>query len=512
MIILITKPLCAQSTEEKPLPEELVPYEILIDFHAEESPVLTAEVLTQVKKEVENQIRNQYGPSWNLHWAEESLVLHRDSLGRLDSENLIQETRIEEKYDKVFFISLTTEGARYIVEGREWDVTIRELTEIHSSFTFDRQELPWVISNLAGKLFQPLFMIDRVDLNSCFLRARAGELVPQNPALLSDGEETPEENSFLQPFDVNQGSVLVAYYRYFDKDKSIRSIRPVDWTYLSIDKVDRASIDATVISAFRSPISARRLRRVELVAVLKKPLFPNTEMKIYPQGNHTLPFAGLKLQVERKLHKQDEYEGEPEKFWTDRDGKVSISRNENSNSPVCWLYAISGEVLVARIPFAPGIVSAINLEIPDDSVRLSVEGELALLESELIISVTKRTILISRVKKMLLDGQWDRIEEVFKEMDELKKPETYKQELANIRVNATQSVGDDRRAAAKIRNLCQDMEKLINRYIDPAKIRDFQTEIRSLKSENAEDVKKWLDEQQKKEEEEKKKNSEKQAA
>ncbi len=314
---------------------------------------------------------------------------------------------------------------------------------------------------------------------------------------------------FLDPYQIQTGSVLVTYYRYFDKKKTVRKIQPVDWTYLSVNKVNRATVESTMITGLRNPLSTKRLRRVELIAMLKKPLFPESQVTLFPTKNRSLPFAGLKVRVERKINRKDEPESEPVYLWTNREGEIIIPRGKKKETPVTWLYAQSGEVLVARVPFVPGIQKHTEFELPDDSIRLTVEGELALLESALIISVTKRTILFARVKKLLLDNKWDRIEAIFKELNKLEKPETFKQQLSAIRVNAIEKVGKNRKAANQIKKLCQNMGKLINRYIDPRKIRDFQTEVSSLKDENETDVKKWLDEQQKKEEAHKKKNTEK---
>ncbi len=529
LILQGSSPLCAESpkidkvlkTEEtaksrkpkkssKPvkIPKELIPYEIFIDIKYENSPLFSTGFKNNLNSETESHLENNYGPSWNIHFAKHSMLIHTNRLSNLNPEQLLNSESIPEKHDKLFFITVTSSGASYIIQGREWDATTRELTEIHSAHCYQRDNLSITIFKLINTLFQPLLVIDRVDAKDVFLRAFAGELVPQNKILVD--EKISESNStFLDPYQIQPGSVLVTYYRYFDKKKTVRKIQPVDWTYLSVNKVNRATVESTMITGLRNPLSTKRLRRVELIAMLKKPLFPESQVTLFPTKNRSLPFAGLKVRVERKINRKDEPESEPVYLWTNREGEIIIPRGNKEGSSIAWLYAQSGEVLVARVPFVPGIQKYTEFELPDDSIRLTVEGELALLESALIISVTKRTILFARVKKLLLDNKWDRIEAIFKELNKLEKPETFKQQLSAIRVNAIEKVGKNRKAANQIKKLCQNMGKLINRYIDPRKIRDFQTEVSSLKDENETDVKKWLDEQQKKEEAHKKKNTEK---
>ena len=49
--------------------------------------------------------------------------------------------------------------------------------------------------------------------------------------------------------------------------------------------------------------------------------------------------------------------------------------------PTVWLYVYSGKALLARVPYAPGLRPVETVELPDDSIRLRVEGELDLATS-----------------------------------------------------------------------------------------------------------------------------------
>ena len=47
-----------------------------------------------------------------------------------------------------------------------------------------------------------------------------------------------------------------------------------------------------------------------------------------------------------------------------------------------WLYVWSGEALLARVPYAPGWEPVTELALPDDTIRLRVEGELERLKGD----------------------------------------------------------------------------------------------------------------------------------
>ncbi len=205
LILQGSSPLCAESpktdkvlkTEEtaksrkpkkfsKPvkIPKELIPYEIFIDIKYENSPLFSTGFKNNLNSETESHLENNYGPSWNIHFAKHSMLIHTNRLSNLNPEQLLNSESIPEKHDKLFFITVTSSGASYIIQGREWDATTRELTEIHSAHCYQRDNLSITIFKLINTLFQPLLVIDRVDAKDVFLRAFAGELVPQNKILV----------------------------------------------------------------------------------------------------------------------------------------------------------------------------------------------------------------------------------------------------------------------------------------------------------------------------------------
>jgi hypothetical protein len=137
---------------------------------------------------------------------------------------------------------------------------------------------------------------------------------------------------------------------------------------------------------------------------------------------------------------------------------------------------------LARVPFVPGSVPFLRLEVPADSVRLQVEGELQVLQSELINLVAERNTLIAAARGASKKGDWQRVAILRKQLDELPPKRTFTSKLAGIRVPAVNAAKakKDRNGQVRVERLCKDVAELIERYLDPEKLKLIKYEIDQL--------------------------------
>jgi len=167
---------------------------------------------------------------------------------------------------------------------------------------------------------------------------------------------------------------------------------------------------------------------------------------------------------------------------TNRSGAINVPINPEHR--IIWLYVRSGKALVANVPYIPGVDQEISLQIPDDRIRLGVEGDLAILNGELIEAVATLSMEMSRIRHWARNNEWEKVDAGIRQLESGIMPRQIFQEKLNvIRVSATEAAQEqnNRAAQSRIASLCRETEDRIDRFLDPSGIVDFKTEIKDLR-------------------------------
>jgi hypothetical protein len=191
--------------------------------------------------------------------------------------------------------------------------------------------------------------------------------------------------------------------------------------------------------------------------------------------------VGHQVRVLESILPEREAPRPSELFVTDRRGTVLLQRR--SEGGLVWMYVLSGNSLLARVPYVPGAEPQQTLAVPDDSIRLRVEGELELLQGDLIDLVAKRAQHILRARKLADLDEWERVDEQLVLLRQLPNVGQFRQRLSTIRVPAIEAAraNKNRLAASRITKLCTRMSELIGRYVDDDKIRSAEEQIEELR-------------------------------
>jgi hypothetical protein len=168
---------------------------------------------------------------------------------------------------------------------------------------------------------------------------------------------------------------------------------------------------------------------------------------------------------------------------TDRNGLVTLPANLDEENRVVWLYVRSGQALLARVPFLIGAHTAETLELPDDSLRLETEGEIAHLQARLIDAVARRAVLMALVRTRAKERNWDEVEEQFQQVRGVARIQNFRSDLNAIRVPALKAARErkDRTAELRITKLCDETAELIAHYLDEEKVQELREEINELR-------------------------------
>ena len=469
------KPASKPEDKQPDLPLELRPYRVRLSVVFGSDVLLTPTFRRHVLDRIEQVAARTFGEMWDLDVQENRRILPAGLAGleRLSVDDLLKRFS-EAAINKVYFLAVEAAGPRYILSGREWDTRLWDLGAIETAETYQRREVPETAVSLIARLFRPLLTVHDADpeTRTVELRTQAGEYPPCDPDTVG----------------LRAGDVIVPVFRYLDRKKVVQRVQSLPLTYLVVDSTEGPRVSATLVSAFRVPIGASR-RRVEQLAVRVRPNPDGTRLRLVPRWNPSRPLVAQNVIVHAKTRAEDEPKTEPARFLTDRSGTVPIPIVPEQ--PVVWIEVRSGASLLARVPFVPGLKPEETIQLPDDSLRLSVEGETALLQGRLIEAIAKRSAHRSRARALAKKGDHDHADQEVAALEGLPGAGTFKTRLTAIRVAAVEAAKKQHNPSAesKINKLCRSVSEQIEKFLEQDNVRALKEELQEIRKLDADDKK-----------------------
>ncbi len=141
-------------------------------------------------------------------------------------------------------------------------------------------------------------------------------------------------------------------------------------------------------------------------------------------------------------------------------------------------------MLLARVPYAPGMMPADTVKLPDDSLRLGVEGELYLFRDELVDMVARRAVFKGMARKAATNGETDQLEAALKKIEGLKGKRNFDSDLNTVRVPAIDKAKAlrNRSAERNIEKLCKAMGESLAEFFKTEKQLKEMDEIEKLRA------------------------------
>lgn len=452
---------------QAPLPIDQQPYRVLVAVGVAADPQLDAAARTRLIDGLRSRIATRLGPLWvaDVELAD-WLGPGRVSVLQQFTEAALNARYLASEFDKVFLATVEADGAALRISAREWDKNSQTATAVTSNLLYEPRVAADLLLAEVLSHFRPIAAIELVaeDGVTAELRLRGGELLPP------DGTIAP----------IAPGAYLRPYFRYLDRKKELRQLQAVPWTYLQVGEVQRGRMTAQVSSAFGGVLGGTR-RRTELMAIAVKPRFTETQLRIYPRGQRDNPQSGVRVDVLNRRPTADDAVPDRLTLYTSRVGEVTIP--VDGEHPLQYVYVMSGKSVLAMVPFIPGDAPRAELEVPDDSARLAVEGEVAILEAELIEIVARREVTAARLLGHARAKQWEQADLLTAELKNLPTKAALKDRLERIRLPAVAAAKaqKNRVAEARINQMCQQVRDYIDQHLDPDRVTAVLTEVRELK-------------------------------
>ncbi|MFT5095279.1 MAG: hypothetical protein ACI93T_004126 [Porticoccaceae bacterium] len=374
--------------------------------------------------------------------------------------------------DKIFPVSVEVEGGSYIISAREWDRESELLTTVRTRTTIDRRTISLQILRLLGEVFRPITLIDEATPQTARIKYKAGEFPPGDPAFAL----------------AKQDAMYVPFFRYLDRNKVMQKLQFLPWSYITATNVERIRANCELSTGVKTPLGSFKRRRMELRALALKPHTDQTTLTLVPKRNRTRPLVGYLVAVYDEIPppppepgeepKKDTPEREkPDIYRSDRFGNVTIP--VDPNKALQWVFIRSGSSLLAKFPLVAGAERQMTVECPDDTIRLDVEGQIVLLQSRLVDTIAKQAMVKAMITNRVKKGQWKKVDESLKELDELATIESFETLVSEIQYPALKKAEErgDRSSKGRIKKLGAAVLKIARIHLDQQKVDEFREDI-----------------------------------
>jgi hypothetical protein len=371
----------------------------------------------------------------------EDLALHLDSIAS----------------DKLLLVTIDQSGEDYRVRCREIDCRARQLSPVHERSSSTLDGLALAIWDAISAAFTPLARIESVDGKAVVARLRAAELVTD-----------PQSRLLVQAEDVFQPVI-----RRNDRSGKLApsGIVAPEWTLLRVTDVSNSRLSCELISGFRNPIPVKATQRTERLALLVRPAYPETRLRIVARTRPHRPLVGYELM--RRVNGTEEVETVG---ITDSNGVVVLPAGKTRLDP---LIVRNGGQLLARLPVLPGQAPELTAMVVDDDGRMQAEGFVRAFQSRVMDVVARRELLAAQIRKQLEAGKVAEAQSLLEQYRLLETRADLTRELTQQQQTIRSA---DRATTVRIQQQFSDAQKLLFKFLDPEQVNQLSRELAAAKA------------------------------
>ncbi|WP_437191923.1 hypothetical protein [Planctomicrobium sp. SH527] len=470
---------------EQPAPLSLRPYQVAVVLSAPGPSAIANTTLEGWATDCKQLLASWHSGSWktDIHLASSSIT----------SEALMAPTRTASapdwhiaNSDKTICVSVSNHAGSQLITCREWDQLSQTYGAVYRAECHDEREFINEMATAVTQAFRPLLEIQVRPNGEIEGVIQAGEF-PSHQLIAST---------------INHGDILLPFLRVLNRRQELVAIQQIPWTYLQIESTDRARAQCKLHSTFRSPFP-NPSRRVSAWALRERPLPLKTVVTIIPRGKKQNPLAATRCELidiphvsAAKVESTPESESAathtesntttetpataaPVPLLTSREGSLVLTGDPEH--PLKQLTVFSGNSVLAKVPIVAGIVPRLELDVPDDSARLAVEGEIAIMESELLDLVATREIVMARIRTAADQERWTKVDSLLTELDQLPSQQAFLAKIEKLQLNSVFAAqqANDRVAEIRIERLCEAIRVSAQKHLDHTRLNDLKTNVTS---------------------------------
>ena len=408
-------------------------------------------------------IRRFVGDPWQVETVPESPLI---AAAPLESLSLDIINPLSPGADKVWVILVRREGANLILEGREFDVLLSRIGEVHRAETRDVVNAPRTLFTLAQSLFEPLAEVGESRAGGVTFEIQGGTI----PAATNVGAVAPV------------GSVFRAFRLFLDQDGAITDTREIPYSYFRVEERIGSAARCSIIKGIGDPLTGRYARRNRVVGLGIQPARAATRLRFLLKDDRT-PAAGYKLIARVATADTTWYNV----GITDRDGRVELPVNFASDLAIVRVLAGNNEPM-ADLPVMPGETRQERSIVFKGRPRtLDLEAKLDALQDAIIDVVANRSRLEARLKARLEGEDFSGFDATLAELRRLRTKNQFDTDLRAIRTEAENAEAELKTLilTRTARNQIDESQALIDRYLDDDPIRALVETADALKADKA---------------------------
>jgi hypothetical protein len=451
------------------------PYEVRL-FLALDPHAFDAESREAELREIRQTADRCIGDLWSFEASHITWLTRvgKQGLQRLDW-SVVDQHRADQKADIWFVAAVEARPMGLRVSVRSWQPEVQSETRIVSVDIMDQRDLAVALLRLCRGLALPMGVVEYVEDRTVRIRLRAGELASP-------------DSSFAQ---LVSGEVFVPMLAYRNKDKTIEKLQTIPWTFITVDQAEGSTVMGTVQSGLRLALGGKKRGRIDTLVVGLRPQHETTRLELYSQTKPPVPLVAHRLEIRTQSVIPRPTEEHPEidpnstlleVKLTDRRGATEVLQMPDQR--LVWLFAYSGQHLLAKVPFVPGATTAARLEVPDDASRLAAEADLQMLQCEVIDAVALRNTAIATIRTAAKKDDWTTVNQKLTLLKQQQSVATLLERLTAVRVAGTAAAksGRDKVAEVRINRMCDEAATLVNTHLDSDKVRILREEMEALQN------------------------------
>lgn len=487
----------AESQAEIPLARQ--PYNVTVTIGFDGEATRLPRTRATLVGEIRSGLERMYGPMWNAQVAASDWLIPASAnrLQRLSEAELL-ERYPESATDKVLLIAISGSSGAYEVSCREYDTRVHELSPLLADRTNDFHSVSNMACRMARDSFRPVLLLSGPSIDKTELEffLQAGNLIPPDPsaAQIAEGDVL---RTFLRQMDRRNPGRLkllqrldLCYVRVtaFNQELHSSAMSPEDLAVTIEGEaaevpdvvVDSGHVRGVLIAHGAVPFGGRG-RSTQQFALRQRPSASSSRVRLVLQPRPDRPLICYRVDKVAKLRQNDINETPGVRSLTDRDGAIEI--DVDPQNPTFWLYVYSGSLLLARVPYAPGLIPEDTMKLPDDTLRLGVEGELYLLRDQLVDMVAEKAVYMSLAKKSAAAGDVTGVEKAIAQLDALPGQKEFEAVLNEIRSPAIAKAEQQKNSGVKrkIENLCKRMGESLTVFFATGKRMKEAEELEKLR-------------------------------
>jgi len=301
---------------------------------------------------------------------------------------------------------------------------------------------------------------DKPRNKQALLRLRAAGLPPLDPSI-----------TWVRP-----GDVFYSLTRTNDRGNKPKSIKPIDWTCLTVRSIVGGELTCDMNSGRRNPLGGRRRGRVEQLALLVRSAGKSTRLELWSRGDGKnektkYPLAGYDVYSHPGDSPKTELIGR-----TDYHGAVTVPDDAGA---VRVLLVMHGGEPLARLPLLAGVDPVLRTEIADDDERLEAEGLVHGMQENFVDLVARRQMFIAQIRMRMEKEKTDEAKTLLAALRKLGRQEDY---LNIVRQREEQTFSRDKGTQRKIEKLFEDTKVIINRFLSNSEVDKIEDEVNGKKA------------------------------